>query len=168
MGRGRTAAVVSLAGLVLGFGVVRGWSDEPHDKFSPAVSTLLDEAEAIELISLDPRQRPSGPAESFHGWKVLGRTTLRDAEKRRAIVAAVTRGVAEADKVAGCFEPRHGLRASRGNDSADLVLCFSCRWIEVHVAGKTSSVWTSEAAKSAINQALGAAGVPLAQDVEGP
>jgi hypothetical protein len=68
----------------------------------------------------------------------------------------------------GCFEPRHGLRAMKGTRSVDLVICFSCRWIEVHSEGKASSVWTSEAPKSAFNKVLRAAGVKLAQDVEGP
>jgi hypothetical protein len=145
-----------------------GRVDDSHDRLPDAASSLLDGADAIELISIDPRDRPARPEEGFHGWKILGRTTLREGEARRAIVAAVRRGVAEADGASGCFEPRHGLRASKGHDSADLVICFSCRWIEVHVGGKTASVWTTDAAKSPLNRALRDAGLPLAQDVQGP
>ncbi len=112
----------------------------------------LDEAESIELISLDPRERAATPAETFHGWKVLGRAVLRDVADLRTIVTSLKRGIREADKVSGCFEPRHGLRAKKGDRSVDLVICFSCGWIEVHSEGKASSVWTSDPPKSAFER----------------
>jgi hypothetical protein len=48
------------------------------------------------------------------------------------------------------------------------VICFSCRWIEVHAGGEATSVRTSESAKSAFNKVLRDAGVALATDAEGP
>lgn len=162
------AVAAWLAGLLLAFGVVRGHAGDEHDRLPPAASNLLDEAGAIELISLDPRERPAGPGGSFHGWKVLGRAAIRDAAERRAIVASLGRAIGSAAEVAGCFEPRHGLRATRGTQSLDLVICFSCRWVEAHFEGRTSSVRIADSPKSAFNKALREAGVKLAQDVEGP
>ncbi|HEY2159075.1 MAG TPA: hypothetical protein VGH33_25835 [Isosphaeraceae bacterium] len=156
------------AGLLFAAGIPPGRREDSHDKLPPAASVLLDEADAVELISLEPRDRPANSEESFHGWKVLGRGDLRDPASRRAIITSVKRGIGAADKVAGCFEPRHGLRATKGDRSADLVICFSCGWIEVHSEGKTSSVWTSDSPKEAFNKALRDAGATLAQDVEGP
>jgi hypothetical protein len=166
---GRTRAVAAgVLGIILVLGRARASSDDAYRTLPPDASALLDEAEAVELISIDPRDRPPKPDESFHGWKILGRATIQKPQDRRAIVAALKRSVGEADKVAGCFEPRHGLRATKGGRVVDLVICFSCRWIEVHDGGTTSSVWISEAPKSAFNKALREAHVPLAQDVEGP
>ncbi len=164
----RIVAFSSLAGLLLGLGIVRGHSSDEHDQLPSAASRLLDEADAIELISLDPRERLAQPGESFHGWKVLGRAAIGDAAKRRAIIASLKRAIGSADEVAGCFEPRHGLRATKGGKSLDLVICFSCRWVEVQFEGRASSIRIADSPKSAFNKALREAGVKLAQDVEGP
>ena len=163
MTRGSIAAFVLIAGLA-----PAGPAEDPYHKLPATVSALLDEAESIELLSIDPGERTSDPGSGFHGWKVLGRTTPSDDGGRKAIVAAIKRGIREADDAAGCFEPRHGLRATKGDKAIDLVICFSCRWIEVHEGGMTASVRTSSAAKPAINRALREAAVALAQDVEGP
>jgi hypothetical protein len=170
VGRGRLPlpSWAFLAGLFVAVGLPSGRCDDSYDTLPPAASALLDEADAIELISLDPRERPAKSEESFHGWKVLGRTDLRDAASRRAIVTSLERGIGQADKVAGCFEPRHGLRATKGDRSVDLAICFSCGWIEVHSGGTTSAVRTSTSPKSAFNKILRDAGAALAQDVEGP
>lgn len=142
--------------------------DEPaRDRLAPALAAL-DGADAIELFSIEPKERPAAPGQGFHNWKVLGRTTLRGAEARRAMAAAIRRGIDQAGEASGCFEPRHGLRAGRGAESVDLVICFSCGWIEVHGPGASGWVRTTGAAKDAMNAALRGASVPLAQDVEGP
>lgn len=162
MSPGRSAALV--AALALGWGGPAAPDGGPRDALPDRVSALLDEAEAIEVLSIDPKDRPAGPGESFHGWKVLGRTRLADREAGRRVVASIRRGVAEADGASGCFEPRHGLRASKGGEAADLVICFSCRWIEARVGASTTSVRTSDAARAALNRALRGAGVTLAPD----
>lgn len=159
--RGGPAAIV-VAALALGLSGPPGRGDEPYSKLPAPASALLDGAEAIEILSIDPKGRPAEPGEGFHGWRVLGRTTLRDPGTRKSVVAALRRGIAEAEGAAGCFEPRHGLRATKGDRSADFVICFSCRWIEVHADGERASVWISESPKPAINHALRDAGVALA------
>ena len=151
-----------IAGLILA-----APGDDPYGALPASASALLDGADSIELISLDPGERTGGAASGFHGWKVLGRATLRDGAGR-TVVEAIHRGVREAGDAAGCFEPRHGLRATRGKRAVDLVICFSCRWIEVHDGGATAFVRTSTAARPAINGALRDAAVALAKDGEGP
>ena len=136
---GRLALIVSL--------VLADRGGDPRPTLPPSAA-LLDEAESVELLSLDPRDRTTTPGSFFHGWKVLGRTTIRDRDGRKAIAGAIQRGIREADDAAGCFEPRHGLRATKGGKAVDLVICFSCRWIEVHDGGETAFVRTSPAAKS--------------------
>jgi hypothetical protein len=156
-------AIALIAGLA-----AAGSGDDPFGALPATASALLDDAESVELLSIDPGQRTSDPGTGFHGWKVLGRTALTDADRRKAVVFAIRRGIRECDDASGCFEPRHGLRATKGGKTLDLVICFSCRWIEVHEGGTTAYVRTSGAARPAINQALRDAAVELAQDVEGP
>jgi hypothetical protein len=166
--RGGLAAVVWASGISLVLAGPTGRGDEPSGKLPGPASALLDEAEAIEILSIDPKGRPSRPEDDFHGWKVLGRTTLRDPGTRTRVVAASRRGVEEAGPAAGCFEPRHGLRATKGARSADLVICFACGWIEVRAGGEAASVRTSSAAKPVFNKLLCDAGVALAPEPEGP
>ena len=93
MNRGRLAAVVWVAGIALGLGGSPGRGDEPSSGLPGSASALLDEADAIEILSIDPKDRPSRPEEDFHGWKVLGRTSIRDPEVRKRVVAALRRGI---------------------------------------------------------------------------
>ncbi len=157
-----------IVALALILGPIPGRGDDPPRTLPATASAILDGAESIELLSIDPKDRPAGPGDDFHGWKVLGRAALRDPDRRREVVAAVRRGVEEADDAEGCFEPRHGLRATKGGVSADLVICFSCRWIEVHAGGEATSVRTSGSPRSTFNTILRTATVELAQDAEGP
>jgi hypothetical protein len=41
---------------------------------------------------------------------------------------------------ARCFEPRHGIRATDGKKSVDLVICFECGWVYVFVDNDEKSV----------------------------
>jgi hypothetical protein len=157
-----------IVALALALGPVPGRGDDSHGKLPATASAILDGAESIELLSIDPKDRPSGAGDDFHGWKVLGRAALRDPDRRRAVVEALRRGVEEADDAEGCFEPRHGLRATKGGLSADLVICFSCRWIEVRAGGETAFVRMSGSPRAMFNAILRAAAVELAQDSEGP
>src|SRR4051812_28862176 len=65
----------------------------------------FDKAAQIELYSLDPSrtEKKEENGEYFHGWRVLGKTTLKgDAAKK--VRAAVERGVKDSDgSVAACF-----------------------------------------------------------------
>lgn len=106
---------------------------------------ILDNASELELYSLDPNSRdPStdlnetdkADKTKVHGWKVLGKTTVKNAETRQKLVAAVKQDVASAGKFAECFSPRHAIRAQHEGKTVDLVICFKCRWMYVYIDGK--------------------------------
>ena len=168
MSRGRRTAVVWAAGIAFGLTGPTGWGDEPSGKLPGSATALLDEADAIEILSIDPKDHPSRPEEDFHGWKVLGRTSIRDPEVRKRVVAASRRGIDEAGPVAACFEPRHGLRATKGARSVDLVICYACGWIQVCVGADAPTIPTTDSAKPLFNKLLRDAGVALAPEPEGP
>lgn len=128
--------------------------------------TVLEKAEQFELISLNPRResddKDKKAADKFHGWMILGQTALKDAETRKKVLASLSKGIEENDgSVAACFNPRHGLRATHGKKTVELVICFECFQIEVYVDGKKTSVLTSESPQPVLDKILSEAKVPL-------
>src|SRR5687768_18379585 len=87
----------------------------------------LEKAAEWELYSLDPEHQKDPPRDGFHGWKVLGKTTVKDAETRKSLLTALDKGAQDNDgTVARCFDPRHGIRVKDGDKTIDLVICFEC------------------------------------------
>ncbi len=154
------AVVLAFVGLPL----LAGCTGAGQDKIPAAARAVLDNAEQFELLSLDPdhRQRET-PGEHFHGWKVLGKTPVADAGTRQRLVAALKRGTAENDgMVAACFNPRHGIRVTRGGETLDFVICFECLQAEVFAGEqRTGQFLTSSSPQPAFDEVLRAAGVPL-------
>ena len=99
-----------------------------YNKIPDDLQTMLEKAEQFELLSISPYPPKEKPADAFHGWEVLGKTTVKDAEVRKKLVAAFKKGVeANAGITADCFSPRHGIRVTRDGKTADFVICFECR-----------------------------------------
>src|SRR4051812_18265719 len=105
-------------------------------------AALLARAKTFDLYSLDPASRGEGP-KGLHGWKVLGKTTLQDKDVRARALAAIEKGVRDSDgSVAGCFRPRHGVRAVVDGKTVELVICFECLSLQVFEDGKRSFALT--------------------------
>jgi hypothetical protein len=110
-------------------------------KLPEAAQAILDKAEKVELLSLHPRPVPKAdrPKEKdlFHNYRVLGKTALKDAD-RKTVFAALDKGIKDADPnlAAGCFNPRHGIRATHDGKTVDLVICFECLQIVAYVDDK--------------------------------
>src|SRR5215470_6841582 len=101
------------------------------DKIPAKLLALLEKGEQFELLSLSPDRPKEKPKDAFHGWEVLGRTTVKNAEARKTLVAAFNKGV-EDNKgiVAACFNPRHGIRVTHDGKTADFVICFECYQVQ--------------------------------------
>jgi len=113
------------------------------------------------VLSLDPDGGETSP-DAFHEFKVLGRTTVKD-EVRRAVAAAVLKGVADSNgNVGRCFEPRHGLHVVYDGRVYDFVICFHCLQIRVFVGkGLLDTTPTTTSARKMITKVLKDAGVPV-------
>jgi hypothetical protein len=137
----------------------RAWGEE----FPADVLAALQKADRFELYSLDPDIPDVKPKNDFHGWKVLGKTLVKDAAARKKLVAALQKGVAENDGVAaGCFNPRHGIRVIGKNKTVELVICFECLQVQVFVGGQARQGFlTTESPQPAFDKILTDAGVPL-------
>src|SRR5262249_35300364 len=116
-----------------------------------------------ELYSLDPSRLTEPPKDGFHGWKVLGKTTVKDADTRKTLLAALEKGAKDNDgKVAGCFNPRHGIRVKAGDKTIDLVICFECFSASVFTGDeKSGSFLTTGSPQPALDKVLTDAKVPL-------
>jgi hypothetical protein len=60
-----------------------------------------------------------------------------------------------------CFNPRHGISATRGDQKVDLVICFECRQTRIYFNDrKTSGVTTTKSAQPTFDRSLEKAGIP--------
>ena len=113
--------------------------DIPED-----LSSFIEGATDLEALTLDPAVQeglgnlPEGE-ESFHGYRILGRTTLPKGHLRERILVQLRAGIAaDPGMVAGCFNPRHALRAVQGDDWCDVLICFECFSVKVRASGERS------------------------------
>jgi hypothetical protein len=97
------------------------------------VKKILAKPTAIELYSLEPT-RDEKAKDHFHGWKVLGKTIVKDDTERKSLLGVA--GTIGPGYGARCFDPRHGIRVSSGDKSIDLIICFECSWVYIHFIGK--------------------------------
>lgn len=156
MSPGRMIVGVVMALVVTGCG-------PKNDVPEPTMSALQD-AEQYLLLSLDPKHHDMPPPDAFHRWGVLGRTTVADPATRKRLNDALRAGARENDgTVAGCFNPRHGIRAVKGEKWVDLVICFECMSVQVYEDGKqTRGFLVTESPQKVFDEVLKKAGVPLA------
>ena len=137
-------------------------AEEKQDQWEKA-KAILAKPDQIELYSLYPELPPAEekPKETFHGWKVLGKTVVKDAESQKKILAVaetITAGTG-----AKCFDPRHGIRVTSGGKSVDLIICFECSWVYVHLDkdDQAACLTIKRDQQPALNKILTDAKVPL-------
>jgi len=132
------------------------------------VMAVLQNADTFELLSLDPESGPDKQSEAvknpFHGWAILGKTTIQDSEIRKQLNSALEQGVAEGRAGAPCFDPRHGIHAVRSGRAVDLVICFECGHIYVYFDdAQDATIRTAGSPEPTLDRILKGAGVPLAK-----
>jgi hypothetical protein len=151
--------------LALATTLMAGCADKSADgKIPEWARAALEKADQFELLSLDPDRRQEKPKDDFHGWKVLGRTQVKDADTRKKLVAALKKGVGANDgAVANCFNPRHGIRAVHEGKTIDFAICFECLQVKAYAEEKREGGFlTTGSPQPVFDQVLREAGVPLA------
>jgi hypothetical protein len=142
-----------------------GCDGDKKNKMPDDLRAVLESADQFELLSLSPDRLEEKPKDGFHGWKVLGKTTVQDAETRKKLVAALQKGVEENTGIAaGCFNPRHGIRVTRDGQATDFVICFECLQVEVY-SGETArrGFLVTNSPQPAFDAVLKEAKLPLAE-----
>jgi hypothetical protein len=139
-----------------------GCNDIPSTTLS-----AMQHADRYELLSLDPsRIRTTPPPGNFHGWRVLGRTSIDDLATRQKLTNALRAGARENGSMAAlCFKPRHGIHVVvHGSNVRDLVICFECLQVEVFENGQAAKGFLiSDSPQPVFDDALRVAGIPLAE-----
>lgn len=121
---------------------------------------ILENAEVLEVISIDPNAPYEEHRDNVCGYRPLGKTRVSDIATRRRIADALYKSVNEGAGSAFCFDPRHVVRASAAGTSVDFVICFECVTMEVHPGGQFP---ISVAAENVLNEILIGAGIPRAK-----
>jgi hypothetical protein len=138
------------------------------DTIPDQLRAILEKAEHFELFSLNPTdplsENKKEPKETFHGWEVLGKTTVKDAETRKKLVDAFEKGVADnKGPHANCFDPRHGIRVTHDGKTADFVICFECRHVHAIVGDQPAKAFLiTDSPEAAFDSVLKEAKVFLA------
>lgn len=121
---------------------------------------VLEHADAFEIYALEPNgaEEPKPGAEVFHGHAILVRAEVKDRNAQEQITEIVNHGVRKGGTQAKCFNPRHGIHATRGGHSVDLVICYECSAIEFGEDGYFTTVTTGNV-QADLDDAFRAAGV---------
>ena len=141
-----------------------------QNSFPAETRKVLDSGDRFVLLSIDPThpalrgESDSQPKETFHGYSVLGKTEIRDQKERAALLGALYKGIADSGGFVGlCFNPRHGISATLGDETVDLLICFECLSIQVY-AKEQKTILTTASPQSTFNRALERASLPIAKE----
>jgi hypothetical protein len=152
-----------IAVFVLVFGASVAASDNKPDNSLPREARdILASADKLEVLSISVARNKE--KEDFHGFHVLGTTTVTDKELRRKLADAIESAVAESTvyDVGFNYNPRYGLRATSGGKVVEMIICFHCTQIEVYVEGKlTKKCATKQTLQKLLNQILADAKIPV-------
>jgi len=129
--------------------------------------------DSLTLYSIDgrdffPGKGPKKPEtdETFHGYPVLGKVQIKDPAKRASIMAALKKGIDNADGMAKCFWPRHGIRATKNGKTIEYVVCFECQQLTIHTNNGSNRKAITRDPQSVFNKHLTNAKVTLAPTKE--
>jgi hypothetical protein len=164
--------VLSIAGIAAVGGACFLWTYLPKNRIPAAALHALENDPKLVLYSLDPQrlvfldsgevQPLSDDVPKFHGYRILGQTTLASSESQRVVVKTIREGVRNWDgRVNACFEPRHGIRVTDASGTYDFLVCFTCHQIYVFLPGDVRSGVCIRASPKPLNDILTAAHVPL-------
>lgn len=157
-------------------------SEKSLDSIFPGdARRILEQSENLTLLSVspspgdydDPANAPSRP--KFHEHGILGQTRVAGSVKAELLASFYDGFIApysppRADGLKnlkqigfGCFNPRHGIRATSGGKTIDLLICFECRHFEVYENGKLvrQRSLATDAPLPVFNRILTKAHVPL-------
>lgn len=149
MRRGRRILLV-MGGAALTWGLVVG-----YEVLTRRMSPLANKVEAfaqegpgatkleVTVYALEPRrnelkgdedpnhQLAQVTAAHFHQYPILKAQAVSDAALATEVVRGVVEGMRRRASGYKCFDPRHGLRITRGGEHVDLVICYECELVEV-------------------------------------
>lgn len=162
--------IVSLLGVAwLAFGKrpARRGFDRTKNVLPVETQRVLEHAEKFVLLAIDPlppfarNSATPAPKEVFHDYGVLGQAELKDKSQREALLKALYKGIADSDgTVAACFNPRHGISATLGDERVDLLICFECYSLQ-SFGNQAKSAVTTRSPQNEFNRTFEKAGLAV-------
>jgi hypothetical protein len=120
---------------------------------------VLDGADQYKIFALEPHPSNPQPGDPlFHGNLILAEADVKDPNARENISAIVNSGVRKGGSQSKCFNPRHGIHATRAGRTVDLLICYECPAIEVRDDSANVMLTTGDV-QSELDEAFRAAGV---------
>ncbi len=159
-----TSRTFCVSGLAIAAILAVVWACWDINRIPSEHRAVLEQAEEIEVLSLMPDDLSERPPDGYHGFKVLGKTTVNDAGDRKRLVTSFENGVHIDGVPFQCFNPRHDIRATHDGQTVDFVICFECSYVQTFlngVQGRTFAITNSPAAS--FDEVLKKANVPLAE-----
>ena len=169
----RAAAALLLATAAGGCGGVEDRGDSPPSRPSEVEADLhqvLTEAETFTIYALHPYPHQTEDEEWADRPRLDDYVILGEAEVDRAAALATMRavyqGIRDSDgTVAACFNPRHGIRATLGDRTVDLVICYECLSMQAHRDGEhAQNLRTTEAPGNTLTAIWREAGLTIHGD----
>jgi len=134
-------------------------------KLPADTKAFLMTADEFTLLSLDPNRDAGRKAKvAFKGYRVVGSTPIVASEERTNLVNALENGIANANAVIFCFNPRHGIRAKKAGQTMECLICFECAQVIIYSNSTTNGYGTSSEPSKTFNDSLTIHKVPLAPE----
>ncbi len=86
---------------------------------------FLNSADSMILYAISPDPVPDSKG-NFYDYHVISSTELKTAKGRRILVACLRHAIDCAKDSAACFNPHHAIRASKGSQAHEFLICFEC------------------------------------------
>lgn len=136
-----------------------------HNWYPAAALKALRTDQHAVIYSIRPNGMPPPETddfpELFHGYEIIGQTTLSSADDRAMFADELARSTWGAWDAAACFEPHHAFRVSGPSGTFDLLLCYKCRRAKVlHPDGRWEGL-VIKGKPEALNEYLTRHGIPL-------
>ena len=136
----------------------------------------LENADEFTLFSITPQlDYEQKSTNTFEGHAILGGLKITNLTMKTSLIKALNDGLSENKnrrnvpgkiyKLPACFNPRHGIRAKKGDETVEFLICFQCAQIKVNSSkGKYWSLITSKEPAAVFNDVLVENGVPLPEN----
>jgi len=148
----------------------------PPKAYLPAnLQNFLKNADKFTLFSIEPTPDYENKLpDTFQGHVILGWLNIQSPSTRAKLIAALNDGIGDENKsippgvavpLPDCFNPRHGIRATKGDETIEFLICFECAQIQVSSnKGKSWFFMTTKKPAGVFNSVLRKARVPLPKD----
>lgn len=148
--------------------------EEFQEIFPDDAWNIVDSADRIILLSLNPNPIRDADGEVdevlcsdavFHGHNVIGQLEVHDAGNRSELIKTIHHDILDSPiRPARCFIPHHGVRAIKGQQILDLVICFSCSLFMAYPPGVVTRSTISRNSRHLLDSLLLNAGVAFSDD----